>query len=229
MISEQILEIRIRPDARVLDNRGTWAELIAQEMELEYWKIVENRIDLSSKDKKISAFISFRNFGLSILDAPTDNYFRDKAIKLIGIVSNLPDFQTPLSIERFGIRKKLCTKIDADLATIASVIRHSFIIPEKLKPIGGEENLVDAAVLLYFRTPRGQVNIRVSSNDLEEIKRIFNSHKHDELPKQGWICDIDYYRDTKEQLLRKEVVQRLAEFSKEIDQRISAISSLLEF
>ena len=229
MISTQILEVRFRPNARVLDRRGQWAETIAQEMELEHWNIVENRVDLLSGDKKIRAFVGFRNFGLTTLDAPTSNYFRDKATKLTGVISKLPDFIFPLSIERCGVRTTICHEIDAEVERIASVVRDRFVVPESLQDLGGADNVVDAAVALYFRAAHGQLNIRVSSNGANEIKAAFRSHSPDELPQQGWISDMDYFSSDKEQVSQKNLVWRIIEFSDELDRQHAALSAQLHF
>jgi hypothetical protein len=58
-LSETVLEIRYRPNARVLDHRGAWAEIISAHMSLPQWNIVENRVDIHSKDKSQHVFVSF--------------------------------------------------------------------------------------------------------------------------------------------------------------------------
>ena len=229
MISEQILEVRFKPNARVLDRRGHWAEIIAQDMGLKNWKIVENRVDISSADSKIRAFVSFKNFGLVILNAPTSNFFHDKAKKLIGVLSKLPDFDFPLGIQRCGIRSKICHELDIEVSEISSVIRNHFLIPKSLEPIGGAENVIDSAIATYFNTDKGQLNIRISSNPENEIKAAFSNHPTDTLPTKGWISDIDYFSTDFENLSQKALVRRITEFSDEIDRRYKAVSKMLKF
>jgi hypothetical protein len=63
-ISENIIEVRYKPNPKLLDYRGTWAEMISTYLELSEWKIVENRFDVFDKDKSKRIFVSFEMKGL---------------------------------------------------------------------------------------------------------------------------------------------------------------------
>lgn len=43
--NEYIFEIRYKPNPKVLDLRGSWAEVITKRMEFEHWSISNNRLD----------------------------------------------------------------------------------------------------------------------------------------------------------------------------------------
>ncbi len=51
-LNAHTLEVRYKPNPKILDYRGTWAELISNHMNLSEWKIIENRIDIYDKEKK---------------------------------------------------------------------------------------------------------------------------------------------------------------------------------
>jgi hypothetical protein len=51
-LSENILEIRYKPNSKILDHRGTWAEIISKDLTLTEWLIVGNRFDVHDLGKK---------------------------------------------------------------------------------------------------------------------------------------------------------------------------------
>jgi hypothetical protein len=116
--NEHVLEIRYKPNPKVLDHRGTWAEEISRHMELSEWRIVENRIDIFSKTQDVHAFVGFRNAGLVARDTPTANFFPDKAVKLLRYLFSLEGFGDPLTVERLGVRSRFCTPFDGTFETL---------------------------------------------------------------------------------------------------------------
>jgi len=64
VVNEHVLEIRYKPNPKILDLRGTWAEQISLHMDLPHWRIVANRIDAFTEGESIHAFVGFRNGGM---------------------------------------------------------------------------------------------------------------------------------------------------------------------
>ena len=75
--NENILEIRYKPNPKILDYRGTWAEALAQVMSVSEWRIDENRIDVSNKEKTLKAFASYKNAGAVIEGWTNRGWLRD--------------------------------------------------------------------------------------------------------------------------------------------------------
>jgi hypothetical protein len=48
--SEHVFEIRYRPNAKILDKRGEWAEKLSHELELPAWRIGANRLDVVNEE-----------------------------------------------------------------------------------------------------------------------------------------------------------------------------------
>jgi len=111
-ISEHIFEIRYKPNPKILDYRGTWAELISRYMNLSEWNIVENRVDIYDKVNKNHVFVGFRNSGFVVKDSPTKNYFPDHAKKFFSFVIQLEGFEKQPYVERIGVRSKFCTNFE---------------------------------------------------------------------------------------------------------------------
>ena len=44
-VGEFVLEIRYAPNPKTLDYRGTWADMVSKHLEMNEWRIVENRFD----------------------------------------------------------------------------------------------------------------------------------------------------------------------------------------
>ena len=86
-INEYTLEIRYRPNPKILDFRGSWAEAISAHMKLPEWSILENRVDIYDDKTKERAFVGFRNAGYVAQDTPTRNYFADKTSRYLSICS----------------------------------------------------------------------------------------------------------------------------------------------
>ena len=57
--SDQVFEIRYRPNARILDRRGEWAVELSSQLKLPTWQVGPNRIDLSNSTSEHRAFVSF--------------------------------------------------------------------------------------------------------------------------------------------------------------------------
>lgn len=225
MLSEHTLEVRFKPNSVMLDHRGSWAAIIAAETGLTEWKIIENRVDFRPPDKSQLAFISFRNFGMTIKDQPTPNFFADKAKKLIRVVMRLKGFEDPLPIERIGLRAKICQPVECDFAEVANHVREVFFKTEALEKLGGDENVIDVAAVLYFKTSLGQINSQISANNAEQLKRIFPAHT--DYPEASWAADLDYFIDAPQLMSEKKLTKTVNSFADELNDRYSKLSELI--
>jgi len=225
LLTEHTLEIRFKANPAMIDHRGSWAAIIAREMGLSAWNIKENRIDFSMPDKSQHAFISYRNFGITIKDQQTPNFFADKANKLIRLVMGLREFKKPLPVERIGIRAKICQPYDGEFSIVSNHLRDVFFKSETLDALGSEESVTDVAAILYFSTKLGQINSVISANDAEQLKRIFQHHE--DFPEASWTADMDYFSKTPELMSEKNISKTVSSFVGELDERYAAISGLI--
>ena len=111
-LNEHILEVRYKPNPKILDYRGSWAEAISDYMTLSEWRILENRIDIYDKENKDHAFVGFRNSGFVAHDTPTKHYFPDKAVRFFKYLLSLDGFEKSPYVERIGVRSKFCKEYE---------------------------------------------------------------------------------------------------------------------
>lgn len=103
-ISEYVLEFRYRANPKVLDYRGTWAELLSKYMNLENFAITENRVDVFNKDQSMRMFVSFMNSGLILRNNTNHQFFSDKCEKFLRLIFEEKGFGDPIYITRIGVR-----------------------------------------------------------------------------------------------------------------------------
>ncbi|MGB9627770.1 MAG: hypothetical protein ACPL6D_03840 [Thermodesulfobacteriota bacterium] len=102
-INEHIFEIRYKPNPKVLDYRGSWAEAISEHMQLPDWRILENRIDVYNEKIGERALVGFRNAGFVTRNTPIKKYFPERTIKFFRYVLYLNGFGKILFVERIGV------------------------------------------------------------------------------------------------------------------------------
>lgn len=226
MLTEHTLEIRHRPNSVMLDHRGKWAAIVSKAMDLSEWKIIENRVDFRNPDKSIRAFVSFRNFGITVVNQQTHNFFEDKAKKFVKVVTDLSGFDVPLLVERLGVRAKTCSPYDGEFSVVADQVRDKLFNTAALAELGGGENVVDVAAVMYFKTIAGQINANLSANTAEQLKRLFPTHE--DLPAASWTADMDYFTQSPQQMSVKNVTKTISEFGSELSSRYDAISKLID-
>lgn len=224
-ISEHIFEIRYKPNPKILDHRGTWAELISKHMDLSEWMIVENRIDIYDKESKNRAFVGFSNAGFVCCDSPTANYFPEKTIKFFRFVLNLDDFGSSPFIMRVGVRSKFCTPFLGSFEQLCDRYSQRYLmltekawdaINAKLIDIGGPLNFVDR---------HGNFNTISGPMPAEQMKQFF-SHKK-EFPEVGLYYDIDYWQKSEKPVDGKEITQLISTFAKESWERHERVRDLI--
>lgn len=227
IISEHTVEIRYKPNPKILDFRGTWAENISDHMGLPDWGIIENRIDIFSKAKNMHAFVGFRNAGFVTVDAPTSNYFPNQATKLFKYLFGLDGFGDPIFVERLGVRFKFCTNFDGKFEELCEKYSTSFLsITDKAKKALGENvKLIDIGGPLNFVDGLGNFNTMSGPMAKAQTEQFFK--KHDEYPEVGLFFDIDYWRKPEKELGGKEVVATLKSFAEAAWQRHEAIKTLV--
>lgn len=227
VVNEHVLEIRYKPNPKVLDHRGTWAEAISAHMELPHWRIVENRIDIFSEGEKIHAFVGFRNGGLSALDTPTKNYFPDKAIKLLKYLFGLEGFVDPLIVERIGLRSRFCTPFDGPFDELRDRYATRFLVltEEAKKAFGDGSKLVDIGGPLNFVDHIGNFNTMSGPMPKEQFTKFF---KRDEgFPEVGLFFDNDYWLRPKKSINGTTLIKWVRDFADTAWERHERVRDLI--
>ena len=224
-VNENILEIRFKPNPKVLDYKGSWAEILSVELRLPEWQIIENRADIFEKQKKERVFIGYRNAGFTCIDTPTANYFPDKSIKFLKILFTLEGFGNPVFIERIGVRYKSITPHDKDFDDLLDRYTSRFLkltdeaakaLDAKMIDIGGSLNFVDK--LGNFNTDGGPMA-------KEQMKKFIN--REGDYPDVGLYFDIDYWTKPKKVLNQTEIISIVKAFSTESWDRKNRICRII--
>ena len=203
--NECVFEIRYRPNARVLDSRGDWAEELSRSMELPQWSIIENRVDLFTTDQSRRAFVSFRNAGFQAIDVPTRDYFPDQATKLMRTLLTFDTFGDRILVERIGVRQRFATPYDGTFDDLASrfASRYVSVTESARKAIGEDSVLVDVGAPLNFRDRLGEFHTVAGPMRSEEFPKFFT--KNESFPDVGLYFDIDYFRQPKAAFGEREI------------------------
>jgi len=211
--NEILVEIRYRPNARVLDFRGTWAKAISEFMELPQWQIVENRIDIFTEDRSFRAFVGFRNAGLGILDSPNRSYFPDQATKLFRFIFKLEGFGDPIFVERLGVRAKFCDAFKGTFEELRDrfVDRYITTTDRAKAAIGEDAKLVDIGAPLNMADRLGNFNTMSGPMVKDQFPRFFT--KDELFPDVGLFYDIDYSVKPERETSGKQILTQIKDFS----------------
>lgn len=223
--NECVLEIRYKPNARILDFRGSWAEIISSHMGFPEWRIVENRADIVSKDGKSRCFVGFRNSGFVTRDSPTANYFPDQASKFFRFLLSLDGFANPLLVERIGVRAKFITPHFGNFEDLLQryTTRYLRLTESAEKALGAK--LVDIGGNLNFADKHGNFNTVSGPMIQEQSSQYFDWA--DDLPLVGLYYDIDYWLKPNKELTDAEVLKTISSFSKESWERHIQIQQII--
>ncbi|MGD0575618.1 MAG: hypothetical protein ABSB61_09705 [Anaerolineales bacterium] len=211
--NEHILEIRYKPNPRILDFRGTWAKAISEFMELPEWRIVENRLDVFSTDQSVHGFVGFGNCGLILLDTPTRNYFPDHATKLLKFLFELEGFGDPLFVQRLGVRSKFCNPYKGSFDDLRDRFSSKYmsLTEEARQAIGQDVKLLDIGAPLNFADKLGNFNTLSGPMVRDQFPRFFS--RDQEFPDVGLYYDIDYWSKPEREIPSKEILRLVRGFS----------------
>jgi len=185
-MTNHIFEIRIKPDARFLDKRGSVADQIVGG-EFNGWNISNNRIDFRSSDQPtLTAFFSFRNLGVASKPPTTTDEFWKTTEKFI---KSAWQHFAPNSIIRLGVRSRFLTQAP-NFKRAFDTYRKKFLnlSDEDLNKFGGD--LVDVGFPLNFIEGNNSFNVMTGPMEDKQSKGIFG----EEAFKTGVFLDVDFFR-----------------------------------
>lgn len=225
--NEHVLEIRYKPNPRVLDYRGTWAEQISEHLGLAQWRIIENRIDIFSENQVEHAFVGFRNAGFTASDTPTKNFFSDKATKLFRFLFTLDAFGDSLHVERLGVRSRFCTSFAESFEELTRLFstRYLTIAPAARDAIGQSAKLIDIGAPLNFVDKLGNFNTMCGPMTKTQLATFFR--KDTGFPEVGFFYDIDYFIRLGKIMSGKDVLAAISGFSNEAWERHDRVKAVV--
>ena len=225
--NEHILEIRYKPNPKVLDFRGSWAKEISSHMELPHWRILQNRIDIFNNNRSIHAFVGFKNGGITLLDTPTKNFFPDKAIKLLRFLFQLDGFGDPIYVERLGLRSKFCAPYNGSFDELLNIYSSNYLTLTNpaLDAIGRNARIVDMGGPINFIDDLGNFNTMSGPMPNEQLQQFFTSNEG--FPEVGLYFDIDYWVKPSGEEENKRIISQIRDFAYEAWDRFERVRYLL--
>jgi len=225
--NEHVLEIRYRPNPRVLDHRGAWAQLISEHMGLKHWQIVENRLDSFSEKQVEHAFVGFRNAGYTAADTPTRNFFPERATKLLRLLFTLGDFGEDLFVERLGVRSRFCTPFSSSFEELVDLVARQYLTPTEAarEAVGAKAKLIDIGAPLNFADGLGNFNTTLGPMAAKQLSEFFR--KDEGFPPVGLYYDIDYFVRPDRLLRGKEILSTVGTLADEAWDRHDSVRALV--
>lgn len=223
-VAEEVTEIRYKPSGSFLNLTGQIADFIEAEGIFPHWEIDHNSVsfrDNEKSPKQLSAFISFRNAGYVCFDAPTQNFFVDKATAFWKTLERNKLFRIP-EIQRVGVRNRCFVKSEKSFEEIEEKLFSALFASDITKRIGGERK--DLQVV--FDLIEGDKNIRLTIGPLhsEEARKHFRFDS-EHFSSCGLFIDVDIYKQDKSNA--KDVTSFIKQASAISWEKISVIALML--
>jgi hypothetical protein len=227
--NEHIFVVTYEPHARVLDLLGTWTELLSDKLELPKWAVVQTRLDVFSEKQDRRAFISFRDYGVTIQNTTTRNFFPEFGGKFLKCLSEIDEFRDAMKILRIGVRSRFCTPAGQSFASLRNLVLEKYVAlhPEALPALGSDVKVLDVGAPLNFEDKLGSFNTQCGPMKQDQLKQFFDFASPDALPQCGLYFDIDYFRQPNEPLKIASVVDALRELSVEAWDKHSRVRKLI--
>lgn len=219
LINEHVIEIRFKPDARILDKRGEIANLLTVNP-FDQWNISTNKINFLSKDNpNLEAYFSFKNTGLISSYPNETKSFIEETEKFIKTVWN--HFPTN-EITRVGIRSRYVLPAK-DFKTMFDAYKEKFlgIKDDDLKKLGGD--LIDLGFPLNFVDGENFFNIHTGPMEKKEFSNLVKNQ--DEIFDNGVFLDFDFFKEKFSPYTKqKDIVDFLKLGVKKAENALSVIS-----
>lgn len=225
--NELIMEVRFKPNARLLDRRGEWATALADAMQLPEWKIVDNRVDVFRTDQTQRGFVAFRNAGYIVLDAVTPNFFHERAAKFLRALFQFPEFGRSVTVERLGVRAKYCTPFDGPFEQLVELFQRTYFGPgpSALAALGEGARIIDIGAPVNYVDKHGNVNSVVGPMAAEQLDKNFS--KAGPFPAVGLFVDLDLWQKPERQYDERALSQTVQTLATEAARKHGSLKALI--
>ncbi len=215
--NEQILAVRFKPNARILDLRGIWADLLSKQLDLPKWSVGQNRADVFNEKEDRRVFVGFSDYGVQLQNTSKRNFFPEYAGKFLKLLSDLDEFRDPMSVMRIGVRSSFCTPVTASFASLSNLVQERYVTLQTpaIKAMGEGVKILDVGAPFNFEDKLGSFNTHCGPMNSGQLKQFFSFARKDDLPSCGLYFDIDYFKQPKEVIKIGSVADLVSEFAVE--------------
>jgi hypothetical protein len=224
-VSERILEVRFKPEPRIVDYRGSWVLDFTQALGLSKWQIAPDFINMADDSLKTRAFLGVRSLGFVAIDASKPADFEDLASKFLRTFFSKEFFADGLFVTRIGIRSRFYTRFDHSFSDLMLLFRERFfdIKPSALKLFNA--TLVDIGGPVNFTAKNGKFN--VANGPMEEKQACELLSREGPLFPVGLFFDMDYSTEPAKELMVTDITRPIFDFTAAIEQVHTNICNLV--
>ena len=226
-LSTQLVEIRYKPNSKILDHRGSLADSISNHMGLTEWLITENRVDIFRADKKERGFVAFRNAGFTLIDAETTELFLDRANKFVRFAFAQSPFADPLFVERIGVRAQIAVPFNDSFENLLErySTRFASLSVEAANVL--DASLIDMGFALNFSTRDGRLNVNTGPMGQTQLRQFLDRDEDLSLPDVALYADLDYWSRPGQPMPMKNILNTIKQRALENWQRFERLQNLL--
>jgi hypothetical protein len=223
-VAEEVIEIRYKPSGSFINCSGQVADYIESKGLFQHWEIDQNTVifkDSDTEPKQLSAFVSFKNAGFVSFDAPTANFFNDKASAFWKALESNSSFKIP-KIQRLGLRNRCFVKSNLSFEILEKKLFDALFSTDISRNIGG----VRKDLQVIFDLTEGENKIRLIIGPLKsnEAKLHFR-FQSEHFTNTGLFVDIDIYKEYEGK--SADVVPFIREASKAAWNKICIVAGLV--
>lgn len=190
-VAEEILEVRFTPRAAFITHSGEIADYISDSKLFPIWEIDGSVIkfkDQPNSPKNLHAFMSYKNLGIVAIDAPTENFFPDKASKYWKTVSENKLFEIP-TIQRIGVRQRIFVRLDIAFEEIENKMFDYLCKSDVTSILGGKRN--DFQFVIDTKVNRNKLRAIFGPITKGQAKELFNFQSQN-FDYAGAFFDFDF-------------------------------------
>lgn len=189
LLNEQVLEIRYKPDARLLDHLGNWTTQLASQLGVSEWNVTHTRLDVFQKDDNQRAFISFRNAGCTLRNQDQQGFTNFTQNFLRFFFNTLP--YRSLKIERIGVLGRFTKKYEGSFQDLlGNYSKNVYAIQPPFQKII-DAKVIDIGATINFKAANGFISTQTGPMEEKQLREFFTFAK--EVPEIAIYFQIDYF------------------------------------
>ena len=225
MENDCVLEIRYKPNPKILDVRGQIASNVSSTMNLNKWNVHFERIDFDNDDQDMHSIVSFKNIIFTIKNCESSNYFRDQSVKFLRSVLQIPAFTDSNHIVRIGVRHRFYFPYSDSFENLFNLFLEKYwnISPDLHEVLG--HKLIDVNGAFTLSTPNGKVNFNCGPMTSDQVKEFL---PHLKSPSEvGLFVDSDYWVAPEKPMEIRPIINTVKNFCNENWPRVTDVKNYI--
>lgn len=224
-INEHILEVRYKPNPKILDYRGTWAETLSELMGLSKWRISGNRIDVHDPDRERQAFVSYKNAGFIVRSMPTRDYFQNQSLKHLHFLMQQKAFGDPIFVRRIGVRLRSAKEFKGTFEELLRKYTANYLTLSEQGAAAFDGDLIDIGGPINFETSIGKIHSMSGPMGAEQVREYLSFAEYP--PSVSFYLDLDYWDRPEREMTYRDLQRRVREYMEHLWKVTDTIEALV--